>query len=151
MLSVRRTVQKQSPSGILTIGVSKSDGEGLRSGFAIGNVRGDLPHPASVRPNVGLQPHIIGNLVNTEIREITAFESTESVGRMLTGVVRAHFEGLVASHDKANLLGLLMGEEFDFTGATFLPFRIASVEAEELCSPARNHGWRLDGSPCALS
>ena len=48
----------------------------------------------------------------------------------LTGVVGADLEGLVAAHDEANLLGLLVSEETDVASTAFLPLGRAALEPE---------------------
>lgn len=58
---------------------------------------------------------------------------TRALGR--TEVVGADLQGLVPAHDKANLLGLLVGKQTDVTGTAFLPFRRGRLEAEELRAP----------------
>ena len=50
-------------------------------------------------------------------------------------MVRANFERLITTHHKADLLGLFVLEETNIAGATFLPFRRASIETEQLGAP----------------
>ena len=52
-------------------------------------------------------------------------------------MVGADLESLVATHDQADLLRLLVLEEADVTSAALLPLGRVGDEAEELGAPAR--------------
>lgn len=58
----------------------------------------------------------------------------------LTVVVGADLEGLVAAHDEADLLGLLVLEQSDVTGAALLPLGRVGNESEQLGAPGKTHG-----------
>jgi hypothetical protein len=50
-------------------------------------------------------------------------------------MIRANFQGFVASHHEPDFLGLLVREQANIAGSTLLPFSGLSVESEELCAP----------------
>ena len=55
--------------------------------------------------------------------------------RELTGVVGTDLQSLVATHNKADLLALLVSEKTNFTGSALLPLEIVLCETEELGTP----------------
>ena len=59
---------------------------------------------------------------------------------ILTDMVRADLQGLVASHDKSNFLGFFMRKQANVSGATLLPFSGCAIEPEKLRSPVMC-GW----------
>ena len=54
---------------------------------------------------------------------------------MLTEVIRADLEGLIASHHETNFLGLLVLQQTDVARTTLLPLRRLGREPEELRPP----------------
>ena len=54
---------------------------------------------------------------------------------MLTEVIRADLEGLIASHHETDFLGLLVLQQTDVARTALLPFRGLSREPEELRPP----------------
>jgi len=50
-------------------------------------------------------------------------------------MIRANFQGFVASHHEPDFLGLFMREQANIASSTFLPFGGFAVESEELCAP----------------
>lgn len=57
------------------------------------------------------------------------------IAENLTKVVGADFKSLVASHDKPDLLCLLVAEETDIASAAFFPFGAARIESEQFGPP----------------
>lgn len=54
---------------------------------------------------------------------------------ILTDVIRADLEGLIASHDKTDLLCFFMAKEANVTSPALLPFSGFRVESEEFSAP----------------
>lgn len=52
-----------------------------------------------------------------------------------TQMVRANFEGLVASHDQPDLLRLFVLKETNIAGPSFFPFAGDGVESEQFGAP----------------
>lgn len=50
-------------------------------------------------------------------------------------MVRANFEGLVASHDQPDLLRLFVLKETNIAGPSFFPFAGDGVESEQFGAP----------------
>lgn len=47
-------------------------------------------------------------------------------------MIGTDFQGLIATHDEANLEGFAMLKETNVTGSAFFPFIIRLIEAEKL-------------------
>ncbi len=59
----------------------------------------------------------------------------DGTGDVLTEVVGADFESLIASHHETDFLGLLVLQQTDVARTTLLPLRSLSREPEELRPP----------------
>lgn len=93
----------------------------------------NLPDPAPVGTNVGLQAHFGGDFTTRRLSE--SIKNVDKI-QLLTEVVRTDLQSLVASHNEPNLLGLLVLKQTDVSSATFLPLGRLAVETEELGAPA---------------
>lgn len=98
--------------GVLRVGESNS--ESFCLGLTVRDIGSDVPDPGAVRTNVGCERHVRGNIV-----------------------VGAHLVGLVATHQKANLLCFLVLQKLDIAGAAFLPFLQLLVVTEKLGTPGK--------------
>ena len=67
--------------------------------------------------------------------ELLLFRGIARVMLQLTVVVCADLEGLVAAHDEADLLRLLVLEKADVSSAALLPLRRLSHKTEKLGAP----------------
>ena len=63
---------------------------------------------------------------------------------VLTGVVRADFERLIAPHHESDLLGLLVLKQTDVASTTLLPLRGLGREPEELRTPMAQTDRRIN-------
>ena len=65
------------------------------------------------------------------------------VMRVLTDMIGAYFQSLVASHYKPHFLSLSVWQQTDIASSTFFPFWRFCVESKELCTPMRKKEGEL--------
>ena len=78
------------------------------------------------------------------VQTIQYFALHIHTGKMLTGMVRADFEGLIAPHHEPDLLGLLVLQQTDVARPAFLPLRGFCREPEELRTPMPHADGRVN-------
>ena len=121
---------RQSKWDELTLAVGEADGESLLLGLALGDIGGGVPDPAAVTADVGAQLHFRDDCKSA--LSVMTSNNSGYCSRMLTVVVGADLEGLVAAHDQAGLQVLLVLQQTDITSTTLLPLLALGVELEEL-------------------
>ena len=114
----------------LTLAVGEADGESLLLGLALGDIGGGVPDPAAVAADVGAQLHFRDDCKSA--LSLMTSKNSGCYSGMLTVVVSADLEGLVAAHDQASLQVLLVLQQTDITSTTLLPLLALGVELEEL-------------------
>ena len=123
----------------LTIGIGKTDGKGFRCRWLFRIIGSYFPNPTPVRAYIWLQSHIGRNYIAIWLD----WTARRMAMRVLTDMISAHFQSLVASHYKPHFLSLSVWQQTDIASSTFFPFWRFCVESKELCTPSRNKDGEL--------
>lgn len=119
--------------GKRTLRVGEADSKSHGLGLALTDIGGGVPHPASVRSDVGGQLHLRDDWEQRQLLPPhNPGRKISSAGGVRTVVVGADLEGLVTSHDQAGLAVLLVLQQADVTSTALLPLLRILLEDKQL-------------------